>query len=160
MKTKHGGWREEYRQDEEHDAYALRKKPPEPTRCPGCGAVFTAGRWTWKAAPADAHELICPACHRIRDRYPAGYVRLSGAFFDAHRDEILRLIRHCEEREKAEHPLERIMAIEDVDGGTQVTTTGIHLARVIGEAVQAAYKGDADFQYNREDKLLRVNWSR
>jgi hypothetical protein len=116
MKTKHGGWREEYRQDFVHDAYKQQKKLPEPTRCPDCGAVFREGRWQWAMAPAGAHEALCPACHRIRDRYPAGYVTLEGAFFAAHRDDILHLVRNREIREKSEHPLERIMAIEDVEG--------------------------------------------
>jgi hypothetical protein len=52
------------------------------------------------------------------------------------------------------------MDIEDEDGAVHVTTTSIHLARRIGEAVQHAYRGELDFHYNDEEKLLRVHWRR
>lgn len=160
MKRKHGGWREEFRQDEVHDAYKSGKKLPEPTRCPQCGAVFRDGRWQWLPAPEGAHEASCPACRRIRDRLPAGYVTLQGEFFANHRDDILHLARNREAREKAEHPLERIMAIEEVDGGVQITTTDSHLARAIADAVFDAYKGELTVRYAPEDNLVRVRWMR
>lgn len=160
MKTKHGGWRQEYRQDDVHDSYKPQKKLPEPTRCPDCGAVFRGGRWHWEAAPAQANEALCPACRRIRDRYPAGYVTLKGDFFAAHRDEILAIARNRESREKAEHPLQRIMAVEDIEGGVQITTTDAHLARAIGDAVHDAYKGELEVEYGEQDNLVRVYWTR
>jgi NMD protein affecting ribosome stability and mRNA decay len=160
MKTKHGGWRQEYRQDDVHDSYKPQKKLPEPTRCPDCGAVLRGGRWHWEAAPAQANEALCPACRRIRDRYPAGYVTLKGDFFAAHRDEILAIARNRESREKAEHPLQRIMAVEDIEGGVQITTTDAHLARAIGDAVHDAYKGELEVKYSEQDNLVRVYWTR
>jgi NMD protein affecting ribosome stability and mRNA decay len=164
MKTERGGWqpmrREQLFQELVHDSYKTKRKLADPTRCPDCGAVYRDGRWTWGAAPDGAHETRCPACHRIHDRFPAGYVTLKGAFLGTHRDEILHLVRHREETEKAEHPLERIMAVEDADGGVLVTTTDTHLARSIGEAMYAAYKGELEFKYNKEENLLRVQWTR
>ena len=41
-----------------------------------------------------------------------------------------------------------------------VTTTDPHLARRIGEALHHAYKGELDYHYNKEEKLLRVVWRR
>jgi NMD protein affecting ribosome stability and mRNA decay len=164
MKGERGGWRplrrDQLMQELVHDSYKSKKKLPEPTLCPDCRAVFRGARWTWADAPAGAHEALCPACHRIRDRFPAGYVTLKGEFLGAHRDEILHLVRNREATEKAEHPLERIMTIEDAEDGVLVTTTDTHLARSIAEAVQAAYKGELDFRYNKEDNLLRATWSR
>ncbi|MDD5035907.1 MAG: hypothetical protein PHE55_14250, partial [Methylococcaceae bacterium] len=55
-----------------HDPYKSRSKPQEPTVCPDCGAIFHGGRWQWGETPADAHQEPCPACHRIRDKLPAG----------------------------------------------------------------------------------------
>lgn len=147
-------------QEHEHDAYKSRGKLPEPTVCPECGAVFHEGRWQWMAAPAQAHEEMCSACHRIHDKFPAGFVILAGEFFNQHRDELLHLINNVGERAKAEHPIERIMNIEDEPDGVLVTTTDIHLARGIGEALHHAYHGELEFHYNDEENLLRVRWKR
>ncbi len=143
-----------------HDSYKARHKLPEPTVCPQCSAVFHEGRWEWGQASAGAHQEICPACHRIQDQSPAGFVTLKGEFFLAHREEILHLAQSVEKRERAEHPLKRIMAIEEKDGEVLVTTTDIHLARGIGEAIHDAYQGDLEFHYNPDEYLLRVHWSR
>lgn len=148
-------------QEAVHDSYKTRGKLHEPTLCPDCGAVFQAGHWQWSAKPrGETHQACCPACHRIRDRFPAGYVSLEGDFFTTHEQEVLQLIRHHEAREKAEHPLQRIMDIEKTAHGTVVTTTDIHLARGIGDALHHAYQGGLEFHYNPEQNLLRVNWTR
>jgi len=143
-----------------HDAYKAKGKLPEPAVCMQCGAVFHAGRWQWSPAPPNAHRDICPACHRIRDHYPAGFLTIKGEFFSAHRDEIMHLMHNHELHERAEHPLKRIMAVEEKDGATLVTTTDIHLARGIGEALHHAYHGELEFHYNPEQNLLRVSWAR
>lgn len=142
------------------DSYKTKGKLPEPTVCPDCGAVFHAGHWQWLAKPKDAHQTTCPACHRIRDHLPAGYVSLAGKFLAAHEPEILQLIHHLEAQKKTEHPLQRIMAIEKTEHGTVVTTTDIHLARGIGEALHHAYQGELEFHCSPEQDLLRVSWSR
>jgi NMD protein affecting ribosome stability and mRNA decay len=164
MKTQRGGFRmlrhEQLLQELVHDTYKTRRKLPEPTRCRDCGAVWHRGRWVWSAPPADAHVDRCPACKRIRDRFPAGYVSLKGRFLAEHRDEIVGRVRHVEASEKRDHPLQRIMNIEPEGGGLLVTTTDAHLARRIGEALRSAYKGRMEFHYSKEDNLLRVSWSR
>lgn len=152
--------REQLLQELVHDSYKAGRKLVEPTRCPDCGAVFLGGRWTWGAAPAGAREERCPACHRIQDKFPAGYVTLKGEFLQTHRDEILHLIRHHEAKEKTEHPLQRIMAIVEGADGILVTTTDTHLARDIAQALHRAYKGGLEFHYNKEENLLRAAWSR
>jgi len=145
-------------QEREHDAYKAKGKLAEPSVCSQCGAVFHRGRWQWLEAPTDAHNVICPACRRIHDHFPAGYLTMKGDFFNKHRDEIMSLVRHYEKHMRTEHPLKRIMAIEDNDGTTLVTTTDIHLVRGIGEALHHAYQGDLEFHYNSEQNLLRVSW--
>ena len=85
---------------------------------------------------------------------------IGGPFFKDHRDELLQQIRNDEAKARAEHPMERIIKIEDQDDGILVTTTGIHLARGIGEALQHAYKGELEFHYNEQENLLRVVWER
>jgi NMD protein affecting ribosome stability and mRNA decay len=164
MKQVRDGWRplrrEELRDELVHDTYQSRTKLPEPTRCPDCGLVYHAGRWQAMAAGAGAHEHLCPACQRVRDHFAAGFVTLAGEFVAAHRDDLLHLARNRETQERAEHPLERIMDIGNVEDGVMITTTGIHLARAIGEAVHAAYKGQLEYHYNKGQNLLRVQWSR
>jgi NMD protein affecting ribosome stability and mRNA decay len=147
-------------QEQVHDAYKAKSKLPEPTVCPECNAVYHQGRWQWLTAPADAHQQICPACHRIRDHYPAGFLTLQGAFFSAHREEIMHLVQNEEKHQRAEHPLKRIMGIEENADSTVITTTDIHLARGIGEAIHHAYQGELEFHYNQGENLLRVNWTR
>lgn len=77
-----------------------------------------------------------------------------------HGDEVRSLIRNVEAREKSEHPLQRIMSIEETDGNLRITTTDIHLAFDICDALHHAYKGDLDFHYNKAEYLLRVHWQR
>lgn len=142
------------------DSYKAKGKLSEPTVCQDCGAVYHAGRWQWIEKPKDAHQTTCPACHRMRDHFPAGYVTMSGEFLAKHEDEIMRLIKHRELQEKAEHPMQRIMNIEKTKQGTLVTTTDVHLARGIGEALHHAYQGELEFHFNKDQNLLRVNWRR
>jgi len=155
--------RDQLRQEREHDTYKVQHKPPEPAACPDCGAIYHDGRWQWGAKAANSHAVICPACHRIRDRFPAGFVQIGGPFFANHREEMTSLIRHHEAKARSEHPLSRIIAIEDTgsgDGGLLVTTTDIHLARDIAEALHHAYQGELEFHYNDSEKLLRAHWQR
>ena len=128
--------------------------------CGDCHAVFHGGRWQWAGAAQGAHEARCPACRRIRDKLPAGSATLTGAFFDAHRDEVLALVRHVAAREQEEHPLHRIMQIEDAPNGVVVATTDIHSPQRIAEALKHAYHGDFKLSYGHDEYTVRVNWQR
>jgi len=158
-KSRHGR-RDRLIKEKRHDTYEERRKWPEPTVCNDCRALFSNGRWCWLEAPEYAYKICCPACQRIADNYPAGELFIKGLFFAEHREEILNLINNTESLEKKEHPLERLMDIADEEALTRVTTTGIHLARRIGEALVHAYQGDLDFTYGDAEKSIRVTWSR
>lgn len=142
------------------DPYAQLEKLSEPAVCSECGAVYHQGRWQWMLAPPDAHAVQCAACRRIREKMPAGFVAVEGAFAREHRQELLELVHNHEAREKAEHPLQRIISIEEHDDDLMITTTDIHLARGIGEALEHAYKGTLDYHYLNDEYLLRVRWER
>ena len=146
--------------EKRHDVYAEKSKFPEPTRCQECGAIFENGRWSWRTTDKEVNQIICPACRRIADKCPAGIIELKGEFFRIHKEEILNLIRNIEKQEKGERALERIMSIKEGRQYTVVTTTGIHLARRIGEALARSYKGEYSFQYADAETTIRIHWER
>ncbi|MGH8354668.1 MAG: BCAM0308 family protein [Pseudomonas sp.] len=129
--------------------------------CAQCGARYQAGHWTWQASvPADTQKIVCPACRRIADDAPAGTLTLTGHFLREHRGEILNLINNTETAEKADHALERILKVSERDDGLEVTTTGVHLANRIGHALNAAYKGRAEYHYNDDESYVSIRWAR
>ena len=135
-------------------------KLPEPTACPQCGAVFHKGRWTWDTTPPKARETLCPACRRINASTPAGSLTMKGTYLRAHRQEILNLARNEEAKEKAEHPLSRIMSIKE-DGDTLVlSATDTHMVRCVGEALHHAHQGDFKIQYGGDGQSARAVWAR
>ena len=142
------------------DPYRPKNKLPEPTICPQCGLVFHDGHWQEMAPPQHAQERICPACHRSNDRFPAGYVTLKGDFVTGHREELVKLARTTEAAEKSRHPLQSIMDIDEARDQITITTTDIHVARRIGEAVHRAYEGELRTNYGPDDYVVRVNWIR
>lgn len=147
--------------DTGHDSYRDREHFPEPTVCTGCHAVFEEGRWTWAKPSKAADERVCPACRRIADDYPAGFLTLSGSFLDEHRTDILNLIENEANAESREHPLHRIMDMEDDEaGGLLVRTTDVHLPRRIGEALHGAFHGELDYEYLEDETVVRVTWQR
>jgi hypothetical protein len=155
-----GEHRKEFMDEPIEDPYFVREKFTEPTVCMDCGAVFHDGRWQWMNRPENPQMKRCPACTRIHEEMPAGYVTLEGAFMQAHKDEVLEIARNLEKREKAEHPLQRIMAIAEEDGKVLITTAALNLARGIGEALKHAYKGELRLDYTPGEYLVRVHWQR
>ena len=148
-------------QERRHDPYKLRGKLREPTVCPQCGASYQNGHWTWEKAPTgQTNSQLCQACQRIKDRYPAGELAIQGNFIAAHKQEILNLAKNIEEAEKAAHPLNRLMDIEDLDDGLRITTTDIHLPRRIAEALNDAWNGELDMHYDEEGYFIRLAWRR
>jgi hypothetical protein len=143
-----------------HDPYKARGKLHEPSVCPQCSAVFAAGRWQWlDKRPEGAVEVMCPACHRTNDKYPAGELTLSGDFADKHRAEIIGLARNTEAAEKHDHPMQRIMEISETEKGLVITTTDIHLPRRIGHAIESAFKGHLDTHYDEAGHFVRMAWT-
>ena len=147
-------------QEREHDTYRIRGKLPDPTACPDCSAIYRQGRWSWGPAPDGADQVVCPACRRIRDRYPGGNLSLSGGFLAEHRAELIALARNVEARANQQHPLKRLMEIHEAGDAIEITVTHPNLARAIGEAVHSAYQGQLDFRYTEEENVLRVRWER
>jgi hypothetical protein len=72
----------------------------------------------------------------------------------------MRLVRHEETKENSDHPLHRIMGIEDQPDKIVITTTDVHLPRRIGEALHHACRGDLEVKYSPDEYAVRVNWKR
>ena len=146
--------------EHENDAYKANEKLSEPTVCPKCSAVYHEGRWQWIDSPNNPRLKICPACKRIDDKFPAGFVTLEGDFFNKNCEEIRRMIQQHAEHERIEHPLKRIIAMDKQGDAMLVTTTDTHLARGIGEALRHAYQGKLIIDHVPGENLARVHWIR
>jgi hypothetical protein len=78
--------------------------------------------------------------------------------FLEHKAEVLQIIRNVERAEKAEHPLERLMDVEESGGRLVVTTTGIHIARQIAHKLARRFHQKARIRYARQEDLIHVDW--
>lgn len=155
------------------DHEAGRKHPPrapaEPRTCERCGAVYKNRRWVNGRAvlkqaagpePTRGREL-CPACRRIVAGAPGGYLRLEGAFLEAHLDEINTLLENEQARAAEDNPTARVISWRTLPGPrVELTTTTPHLAQRLGHAVEEAYGGTVDYDFSHENILARVSWSR
>jgi len=146
--------------DKRTDPYQARGKLETPTQCTGCGAVYENGRWRWGSTPPDAHAGACPACQRARDKMPAGHLTVDGPYVAAHAAEIIRLARNEAEHETRDHPLHRIMNIDEHAGRIDITTTDVHLPQRIGAALKRAHRGELEVQYASDEYSVRAHWHR
>ncbi len=150
------------------DPYYEGYKYHDPTVCSSCGAVFHKGHWQWISEEElkllkrekDIEEDVCPACKRIRDRYPAGYLLLSGQFLKAHKEEIINTVRNEAEKETSRRPIVRVMWIDDREEEVEIATTSDHLAKHLGNIVKKAFKGELVVKFSEGEKLVRVYWKR
>ena len=80
----------------------------------------------------------------------------------ANKEEIMNLVYNTEKTEKSEHPLERIMIVEEQTDKTCtiIKYTGIHLTKSTGEALHHAYQGEFEFKYTDRDGVLHASWKR
>jgi phage FluMu protein Com len=132
------------------------------TVCPECKAVFLAGNWRWGRPDAQqpVSEKKCPACRQIQDDYAGGELTVSGGFVSTHRDEILNRVRNVERTAKQEHPLQRIMRIDENEGTIVIRATSGHLVARMGKALKSDFDGDLDLFFGAEEKFARANWRR
>jgi NMD protein affecting ribosome stability and mRNA decay len=144
------------------DPYEPREKLAEGTVCSQCGVVFHEGRWSWAPKPQGQPpaEQLCAACRRTNDKLPAGIITLRGDFARKHKAEIIATARHQEALENKEHPMNRIMSVEEDAEGVTINTTDIHLPRRIGETIKRTWRGKLHMDYEHDDYFVRVSWTR
>jgi hypothetical protein len=137
-----------------HDPYRDDAKREGPAYCSSCGATYRRGRWTWLARPADAVAKRCPACRRISEQQPGGVVSIPARAAPS-RGELLHLIRNAEQRERARHPLERLMSLRRAGGELLIETTGPHAARSIASAVARTMHCELAHEFLHDQDLVR-----
>jgi len=153
--------------DSASDPYLLSDGTNGISVCKKCHAIFHNKRWyldedLYKklVAQKNIRKILCPACRKVKDKFPGGILRLKGEFLKDHKSEILNLIKNEEERARGFNPLERIMGINSIKTGLEITTTNEKLAQRIGKSLQKAYQGKIEYKWSSDTKLLRAEWKR
>lgn len=155
---------------EEKGQMAGRNLEPHPPKgslmdgsvCKGCGIVYRNKRWQLENVPRaeQGEEILCPACQRIQGDRPAGVVTLSGPYLAQHKEEILNSLKQHEAKHRDKNPLGRIMQIKEEDGQLIITTTDDKLAQKIGREIYKSQKGELQYQWSHDQRMVRVNWMR
>ncbi len=148
-----------------HDPYDEGRKYSDGVICSDCQAIYQSGHWLWpkedeKKDITARDQYLCPACRRIRDRYPAGVVFLEGEYLTRRRQEILNLVNRLVKEESYKSPLRKVISREENRGKLTIHLTDDHMARHLGEAIYRAYKGDLKIRYGEDRRFVRVYWSR
>ncbi len=148
-------------QPKTYDPYNKGKKSTEGIYCPQCRALYQHGRWKWPDKGDTFREPhLCSACRRIKDRFPAGEVLVSGKYLNRHRNEIVNLIQNVITEEENRSPLKKVISLTSENGTIRVSLTDDHLARHIGEALHKAYNGDLEVKYSEGERFVRLYWHR
>ncbi|MEK6680651.1 MAG: BCAM0308 family protein [Nitrospirota bacterium] len=151
------------------DPYLAKGGPHEMAICKKCHAIYHKKRWFFDEAvykeninKKGAQKVLCPACQKIKDKYPSGFLTLKGDFIKekGNREEILNLIKNEETLAKGINPLERIIDIKKTTAEITVTTTNEKLAQKIGRAIYKAHKGKIKYNWSHDVKLLRATWEK
>jgi len=154
--------------DVERDSYLPRWSPKGRLYCNGCGVTYYRRRWTltppaevrdWAEFREGVRTVLCPACRKIRERYPSGEVLLVGVTREESK-EILHLLRNAEETARANNPLERIMEIEAKGSKWKVATTTENLAQRLGRCLEKARGGKVRYSWSHNNKFVRVFWQK
>lgn len=151
--------------DTAKDSYLLKIGPKDLAVCRGCSAVYHSKRWRLATdeelkGKKSLVKVFCPACQKIKDNFPGGYVTISGEFLKEHKEEILNLVKNKEQRAMYLNPLERIMAIKQGKNKIEITTTTEKFAQRLGQILHKAFRGEVEYKWSDDTKVARVNWSR
>lgn len=88
-----------------------------------------------------------------------GVITSGGPFVNAHKTELMNLARRHEKLQNAEHPLHRIMRIEERPDSLVMKTTDSHL-RGIADGIHHVDKGKLDMHDDEEGYFFRASWRR
>lgn len=148
-----------------HDPYHESRKYGDGVICPTCHAIYQSGHWLWAKKEeirdiTSADQSLCPACKRIRDKYPAGVVVLEGQYLTRRKEEILNLVDRIVKEQGYKSPLKKVINRGENRGAIVINLTDDHMARHLGEAIYRAHKGDLKIKYGEGSRFVRVYWNR
>lgn len=126
--------------------------------CSGCGAHYQSGRWSWTPASPAARSTHCPACQREAANLAAGTLEIPGDFFVSHREELTHLVENTAKLETQDHPLERLMAIEEQGDLASIRTTGVHLITRIAHALSRQFGGRLIAHVDERHPVRHLEW--
>lgn len=148
------------------DVY-LSKDGMEVSYCTKCGVIYRQKRWIMD--PIELNQLkedpsvgtiVCPACQKMQDNVPGGFLTLSGEYLRKHEEEILELIKNTEAKSRNKNPLGRIMEITQEGDVLTIHTTLDKLAEKLGKEIYKAHSGELNHQWSHGENFVRVNWKR
>ena len=142
------------------DPYMVRYS--DPTICPKCGVIYHNKRWFFDEEKKEyfnekSTKKLCPACRKIKDRFPMGVVLIEAEYLKDKKEEIRNHIMNIEKKEKINNPLGRIMTIKNSGKNKwNIETTTEHLAMTIGRSVAKTFGGETKFSFSKDEKFIRV----
>ncbi|HET8563237.1 MAG TPA: BCAM0308 family protein [Candidatus Binatia bacterium] len=122
---------------------------------PPTAMVAQATHWKWTTDSARC--VFCPACKKIKEKYPSGELHMVGVD-PKDRREVLRILRNEEKQAREKNPLERIMQLEALNGEWKVQTTTEKLAQRLGRSLHKARGGRLAYKWSHNNKFVRVFW--
>lgn len=146
------------------DPYMDKNLYVDPTICPTCGLIYYRKRWInnpelIKEVKGKNKEIVqkeCPACRKIRDKYPLGVVEIYGDFVSQKNEEVNSRIKHIAADEFTHNPLERIMSVKNENNRIIIETTTEHLAEKIGKKIAKTFKRKVKIIFSDTEKFVRV----
>lgn len=149
------------------DPYQIEDVLAEPAICQKCHVLYQGKRWQFNSVKVEALYndksvmwVTCPACAKIEDHYPVGFVTLRGDYLMEHEEEIRNLIHNKVEADLSKNPMARIMSMMLVDGDLVIETTEQKLAEHIGRTLESAHSGELHVTWSQSPKICRVVWER
>lgn len=135
--------------------------------CVRCHAIRHQKHWHLDEREAQAliaggevEQMICPGCTKVERKEFDGQVVLTGAFVQAHQDEIMGLIRNTESHIRSHNPIARVASVTIDDDRVEVLTISPFLAERIGKEVRKAYEGMLEIKRPERQEFIRVTWMR
>ena len=95
-----------------------------------------------------------------KQKEAGGQIKLSGAFLNEHKDEVLNLIKNQSRLFEQNSPDHKVTDITKVDGGIVVTTSSHNLAAHLGKALSHAFKGKHKLNFSKDEQYVEVDWRR